>query len=146
MSRGGAAAVQPPLHGAIDETLTLVYRILFLLFVESRRLVPNHSPIYRRSYAMSRFCRAAARGAAVGLWDAFAATTRLSRMGCHTEDLRVVPFNGALFAKVAAPVLEARRRRASRDTIARTRDEALRQALVALGSRPGRGGLESINY
>src|SRR5690606_12428325 len=83
-SRGDAAVGQPPLHGAIDETLTLVYRILFLLFVESRRLVPNDSPIYRRSYAMSRFCRAAARGAAVGLWDAFAATTRLSRMGCHT--------------------------------------------------------------
>src|SRR5690606_36787729 len=79
--------------GAIDETLTLVYRILCLLSVESRRLVPNVSPIYWRSYALSRFCRAPARGAAVGLWDAFAATTRLSRMGCHPEDLRVAPFN-----------------------------------------------------
>lgn len=140
------AVVDRPSVNRFDETLTLVYRILFLLFAESRRLVPNHDPIYRESYAMSRFCQDAARGPVPGLWDAFAATSRLSRMGCRTEDMRVSPFNGALFARASAPTLERRRRRSRRTDDARMRDEAVRETLVALGSRRGRAGLEAINY
>jgi hypothetical protein len=131
---------------SFDEALTLVYRILFLLFAESRRLVPHDAPVYRDSYAISRFCREALDGPAPGLWDALAATSRLSRLGCHTADMSVAPFNGALFARASAPVLEQRRRRAARHVDGDNRDEAVRRTLVALGSRRTRAGIETINY
>lgn len=146
VARARRATTAAPASARLDETLTLVYRILFLLFVESRQLMPTDAAIYQRSYAMSRFCQAAAHGPVVGLWDAFAATSRLSRLGCHTPDLHVSPFNGALFAKSSAPSLEQRRRGSRRDSDARERDEAIRHALIALGSRRSRAGVESINY
>lgn len=137
-----------PAHApsSFDEALTLVYRVLFLLFAESRRLVPNDTPVYRDSYAVSRFCRDATDGAPTGLWDALGAASRLSRLGCDTNDMSVAPFNGALFARASAPVLERRRRRATRSVEVDDRDDAVRRTLVALGSRRTRDGLETINY
>ena len=129
----------------LDESLTFIYRILFLLFAESRHLVPYDDPVYRRAYAVSGFCRAAMDGDGQGLWDALAATTRLSRAGCHSPDLVMSPFNGALFARAAAPTLEQRRTTRPRGD-STGRDEALRGVLVALGSRAGRAGIETINY
>ena len=41
-----------PLAGAFEQALTIVYRILFLLFAETRRLVPVWHPVYRDSYSM----------------------------------------------------------------------------------------------
>ncbi len=45
------------LDGLHEQALTVVYRILFLLFAESRGLVPLWHPVYRRSYSI----RSAAR-------------------------------------------------------------------------------------
>ena len=92
-----------------DEALVIVYRILFLLFVEARDLVPRGHPIYGRAYSVSQLVREAlADRDAARVWDALAAITRLSRLGCRTDDLIVRPFNGRLFARRAAPSLEAR--------------------------------------
>ena len=88
-----------------DEALVIVYRILFLLFVEARDLVPRGHPIYGRAYSVGQLVREAlADREARGSWDALAAITRLSRLGCRTDDLIVRPFNGRLFARRAAPV------------------------------------------
>ncbi len=133
--------------GSLDEALTVVYRVLFLLFAESRDLVPRHHPIYKNAYAIATLCREAIGNRdARGLWDGLAAISRLSRAGCRTGDLIVRPFNGRLFALAAAPSLEApaSSRRSSRDAIAR--DAAIRHALVALATRPGRAGREDISY
>ncbi|HEX5217655.1 MAG TPA: N-6 DNA methylase [Vicinamibacterales bacterium] len=130
-----------------DEALTIVYRVLFLLFAESRDLVPRQHPIYRHAYALGPMCHAAAgAGDARGLWEGLAAITRLSRRGGRSDDLIVKPFNGRLFARDAAPSLEVRRavRRATSTTD--RRDRALQQALLALGSRPARGGRQEIHY
>ena len=127
--------------------LTVVFRILFLLFAESRRLVPVGHPIYANAYTVSGLCHEAQRpGRAAGLADSLAAITRLSRSGCRTGDLIVTPFNGALFARSAAPDLEARGRTGRLRRDADRRDNAIGQALIALGTRPGRGGRESIAY
>jgi hypothetical protein len=144
--------LQQARHAAADrrftEALTLVYRILFLLFAESRDLVPRHHPAYGRSYAMGALCRDAARDAheSVGLWDGLAAVTRLSRSGCDGTDLIVRPFNGRLFARASAPSLETRgaARVATRASV--RRDHAVAVALTALGTRPGAGGREEISY
>jgi hypothetical protein len=130
-----------------DEALTLVYRILFLLFAESRDLVPRDHPIYRGAYAIGGLCREAQRPElSTDLWDGLAAVTRLSRVGCEIDDLIVRPFNGHLFARRAAPSLEQRAtsRRHSRATAAR--DAAMRKTLVALATRLSPAGREEICY
>ena len=143
-----AAAHQRSHAATFDEALTVIYRILFLLFAESRHLVPRDQPIYSAAYAVTTLCRTAATDTAApsGLWESLAAVTRLSRSGCRTDDLIVRPFNGHLFARSAAPTLETpvRSRRGTRASA--IRDQAVREALVSLGTRAGRGGREEISY
>ena len=140
-------AIGPRKALATEETLTVIFRILFLLFAESRRLVPRDHPVYGPAYAVTELCRQALhRAHAPGLWESLAAISRLSRHGCRTEDLDVPPFNGALFARVAAPSLEARTRRATSGRRVDATDAAMRTVLVALGSRPGTAGREEISY
>ncbi len=132
---------------AFAESLTLVYRMLFLLFAESRDLVPRAHPVYGGAYALTPQCRRALRdGTGTGLWDGLAAATRLARGGCRIDDLEVAPFNGRLFARSSARSLEAGRPRARPDRRSATRDAAIARALAALGSRPGQAGRESISY
>ncbi len=128
----------------LDEALTIVYRILFLLFVESRELVPVRVPVYGNAYALGTLGREARAVDAAGLWEGLAAVTRLSRAGCQTDELIVRPFNGRLFARAAAPLLEKLMPPAGR--AARALDTAARRALIALASRPGAAGREEINY
>ena len=130
-----------------DEALTIVYRILFLLFAESRHLVPSDDPVYASAYAVGLLCRESiAVDRPPGVWQGLAAITRLSRQGVHTEDTIVAPFNGALFARASAPSLETRERPKPRAHFSSTHDAALGAALAALGSRPGRTGREEIAY
>lgn len=132
---------------SLDESLTLVYRILFLLFAESRDLVPRSHPVYRAAYLIGPQCRDAARGGATtGLWDGLAAITRLSRLGCRVDDLVVSPFNGRLFARSSARTLETGRPTARSSSLSTRRDAAMARALAALGTRRGPAGLEGINY
>ena len=65
-----------------DESLTVVYRVLFLMFAESRGLVPNWHPIYRESYTVESLRERAERpGKVPGLWEALQAIARLAHNG-----------------------------------------------------------------
>ena len=146
-----ALTSMPPRQGTpaerFGEALTLVYRILFLLFAESRDLVPCRHPVYRGAYAVGTLCREARNpNPPAGLWDGLAAITRLSRAGCHTDDLIVRPFNGRLFARRAAPSLERAGSAARPTPAALTRDAAMRTTLLALATRLGPAGREDIAY
>ncbi len=135
LPRGLAGTRSASRAAPLDEALTIVYRLLFLFFAESRELVPCGHRVYREAYAVGRLAHEASRGGqATGLWQALAAITRLSRVGCHTDDLIVTPFNGRLFARSAAPSLE-RDRRLRPGRIAAARDRAMHDALVALATR-----------
>ena len=137
-----------------EQALTIVYRMLFLLFAEARALVPLWHPIFRDSYSVEAL-RDIAEGpafaqrpgvelrrgrpqAAVGFWDALRAIARLAHAGCRAGDLRVTPFNGRLFSPARTPLAERRG----------LDDEAARQAVRALSSRPttDRAGRERIAY
>jgi hypothetical protein len=134
----GRGAVQP-LDIPFEQALTIVYRILFLLFAEARGLVPLWHPVYRESYSVEALRSAAERPqTAVGLWDALRAIARLAHTGCRAGDLRVTPFNGRLFAPAWTPLAERRD----------LDDEAARRALLALSTRPSpdRAGRERIAY
>jgi hypothetical protein len=136
-----------PVVSRFDEALTLIYRVLFLLFAESRGLLPHKHPVYGPGYALGPLCREAAGHEPVpGLWDGLAAITRLSRSGCDTHDLIVRPFNGRLFARASAPSLEGRTAARLATPASRRRDAALTAAIAALGTRRGPAGREEISY
>ena len=108
-----------------DESLTVVYRILFLMFAESRGLVPNWHPIYRESYTVESLRERVERpGRVPGLWEALQAIARLAHAGCRAGSLVVPPFNGRLFSPDRAPIAES----------CAVDDEVARGALLALST------------
>src|SRR4051812_31935204 len=124
---------------SFEQALTIVYRILFLLFAEARGLVPVWHPVYRNSYSVAMLGVLAERtGRAHGLWSALRAIARLAHSGCRAGDLRVTPFNGRLFAPAGTPLAERRD----------LDDEAARRALLSLTTRPSAdgGARERIAY
>jgi len=98
--RGQAAAAQ-----LFEEALTVVYRILFLQFAESRGLVPTWHPTYREAYTIDSLRAAVQGGDPRGTWDALQAIARLAHRGARAGDLTVVPFNGRLFSPAHAPIV-----------------------------------------
>ena len=126
-------------HDAFEQALTIVYRILFLLFAEARCLVPVWHPVYRESYTLDAMCDAAARSTrAAGSWDTLRAIGRLAHAWCRAGELRVTPFNGRLFAPSRTPLAERRD----------LDDEAARRAVLALSTQPSADGAgrERIAY
>jgi hypothetical protein len=119
------------------DALTVVYRILFLLFAEARGLVPQWHPVYRDSYTIESLRPAAeSRASPAGLWQALQAIARLAHRGCTAGTLRVVPFNGRLFAPAAAPLADS----------FRLDDRVARDVLLAVTTRPGTDRRERISY
>src|SRR5205823_5100512 len=111
---------------SFEQALTIVYRLLFLLFAEARGLVPLWHPVYRESYSIEAL-RTVAEGSRppVGLWDALRAIARLAHAGCRAGDLRVTPFNGRLFAPWRTPLADRRN----------LDDAAATRAVLALSTR-----------
>jgi hypothetical protein len=132
-------SARPLVDSAFEQALTIVYRLLFLLFAEARNLVPLWHPVYRERYSLETLRSALERGGtALGLWDALRAVSRLAHAGCRAGDLRVTAFNGRLFAPARTPLAERRN----------LDDDAARRALLALATRPAadRSGRERIAY
>ena len=116
--------------GAFEQALTVVYRILFLLFAEARALVPMWHPIYRESYSLEALREAAERSPmSTGLWDALRAVSRMAHAGCHAGDLRVTA--------VQRPAVRRRRgRRWPSAAISTVTRSAGRSCRWARGPRP----------
>ena len=112
--------------GERSGALTLVFRVLFLLYAESRALVPVWHPVYRESYSLDALSAAIDRGEPpTGFWETLLAISALAHRGCRIDDLHVVPFNGRLFA----PGVLLR-------TPRRQRDATVRDVLLDLTIRP----------
>lgn len=108
-----------------DESLTVVYRVLFLMFAESRSLVPNWHPLYRDSYTVEALRERAERpGKVPGLWEALQAIARLAHKGCRAGSLVVPAFNGRLFSPARSPIADS----------CAVDDEVARRALLALST------------
>ncbi len=129
-------APQDPL-GLLDESLTVVYRILFLLFAEARGLVPKWHPTYRDSYTIESLRETVERlPRPRGLWHSLQAIARLAHRGCRAGTLRVPPFNGRLFSPSHAPLAES----------LELDDAAVREAVMALTTRAAAGERQRIAY
>src|SRR5262252_10257276 len=133
------AAGDRDLDAAFEQALTIVYRILFLLFAEARALVPLWHPVYRESYSVESMRDQAERPKpTAGLWDALRAIARLAHSGCRAGDLRVTAFNGRLFAPARTPLADRRD----------LDEDAAKRAVAALSTRPAADGAgrERIAY
>jgi hypothetical protein len=136
--RGGARRPGADFAAAtFDESLIVIYRILFLLFAEARGLVPKWHPTYRESYTIEAL-QPAVDGLTrpAGLWESLQAIARLAHRGCRAGSLSVPPFNGRLFSPSYAPLADS----------VRLDDETVRSALAALTTRRGAAGPERIAY
>ena len=82
-----------------EQALTVLYRVLFLLFAEARGLVPVWHQIYRDSYSIAGIVTTLLAGRRyAGLWKAIQAISRLAHAGCSAGELNVTAFNGRLFS------------------------------------------------
>jgi hypothetical protein len=124
-------------QAAFEQALTVVYRLLFLLFAEARALVPVWHHVYRDAYTIDSLCRRMlATRRPPGLWKAIQAIARLAHHGCRAGDLVVTPFNGRLFSPKVAPLAE----------YGRVSDAAVAHAIESLTTTGGKGGRERIAY
>jgi len=127
------APPNPPLPVLFEQSLTIIYRILFLLFAEARRLVPTWHPVYRDAYSIETL-RALAEEpdprAVVGAWETLQAISRLAHRGCHAGSLVVTPFNGRLFSPARTPLAES----------GRLDDGVARQTIMALSTHDAGAG------
>jgi hypothetical protein len=96
------------LKAGFEESLTIVYRILFLLFAESRGLVPAWHPVYRDAYTVGSLVDASMKGRPRGLWQALQAISRVAHEGCAAGSLVVPAFNGRLFSPARSPMADTR--------------------------------------
>jgi hypothetical protein len=126
----------PSLAATLDQGLTVVYRILFLLFAEARGMVPTWHELYRDAYSIEMLTHAAMRGRTRGLWPALRAISRLAHSGCTAGDLSVTAFNGRLFSPRHAPLIEQRR----------VPDSVAAAVLLALATQRTAGGRRRISY
>jgi hypothetical protein len=124
-------------RAAFEQAVTVVYRLLFLLFAEARAMVPTWHQIYRDSYTVDALCRQAlTTPARPGLWKGLQAITRLAHRGCRAGDLVVTPFNGRLFSPAHTPLAER----------TQVSERAVGHALVSLATTSNRGSRERIAY
>lgn len=133
----GRAGGHPDDRGVFDQSLTIVYRLLFLLFAEARGLVPMWHHLYRDAYSMDALCeRLLDDPRAHGVWSTVQAMSRLAHAGCVVDDLRVTAFNGRLFAPGRTPLGESRR----------VADGAAARAVLALGTTASRAGRQRVAF
>jgi len=98
--------------------VTVMMRVVFLLFAEERRLLPSDDSRYDAAYSVSRLVELLERRAAVageqtlehrtGAWHRLLALTRALHSGVAHEDLRLPPYGGGLFDPDRYPWLEGR--------------------------------------
>ena len=121
---------------AFDQSLTIVYRVLFLLFAEAHALVPVWNELYREAYTIDALTGRAIQSSPRGLWSALQAISRLAHSGCKAGDLDVTAFNGRLFSPRHSPLIEQRR----------VPDAVVRDVLLSLATEVTRQGRRRISY
>jgi len=98
--------------------VTVMMRVVFLLFAEERRLLPSDDARYDTAYSVGRLVEQLEQRAAVhgeqtlehrtGAWHRMLALARALHGGVAHEDLRLPPYGGGLFDPDRFPWLEGR--------------------------------------
>jgi hypothetical protein len=93
------------------EGLVFLYRLLFILYAESRALLPIGNKTYRESYSMEslRDLVDETENLLPGeyrIWKSLRALFMMIRDGIDAGDLLLYPYNGGLFSKKETPLLD----------------------------------------
>ena len=128
---------QTPL-ALFEQSLTVLYRVLFLLFAEARGLVPMWHPVYRERYSIEAIVATLIAGRRYrGVWHAVLAISRLAHAGCAAGELRMTAFNGRLFAPTQSAAFDR----------TRIEDTVMGAAVMAVGTTRSRStGRVRISY
>lgn len=99
--------------------VTVMMRVVFLLFAEERRLLPSDDALYVSAYSVSRLVDQLESQASLlgeqalehrtGAWHRLLAVTRAVHQGVAHEDLRMPAYGGSMFDPNRFPWLEGRR-------------------------------------
>jgi hypothetical protein len=127
-----------------EQSLILMYRLLFVLYAESRALLPVDNEIYRDSYSLEPLRDEIERPGntylpdSFRLWETIQSLFRLIHRGCNTTRLVVPAYNGELFRPESTALLNA----------LRVPDDALAEVLRQLSMTPPTRdrGRERISY
>ena len=116
----------------LEQSLTVLYRVLFLLFAEARGLVPVWHPVYRDRYTIDSIVTTLLTGRRYrGVWLAINAISRLAHAGCTAGELKVTAFNGRLFAPTGTGVFDRER----------IDDAVMAKAVLAVSTTPPARGV-----
>ena len=115
-----------------DGVVTVMMRLVFLLFAEERRLLPNDDDVYVAAYSVGRLVEqleaaeslagAQALEHRTGAWHRLLAVSRALHAGIAHEDLRLPAYGGGLFDPDRFPWLEGRVAGRAEDAAARPPD------------------------
>jgi len=115
-----------------DGVVTVMMRLVFLLFAEERRLLPSDDDVYVAAYSVGRLveqleaAESLAGGQALehrtGAWHRLLAVSRALHAGIAHEDLRLPAYGGGLFDPDRFPWLEGRVAGGAEDAAARPPD------------------------
>ena len=111
----------------LEQSLTVLYRVLFLLFAEARGLVPVWHPVYRDRYTIESIVSTLLAGRRYrGVWAAINAISRLAHAGCTAGELKVTAFNGRLFSPSGTGAFEGEA----------IDDEVMAKAVLSISTTP----------
>ena len=133
-----ASSSKRPPQLLFEQSLTVVYRMLFLLFAEARTLVPMWHAVYRERYTIDAIVSAVMEGRRYrGTWDTVQAISRLAHAGCLAGELKVTPFNGRLFSPAHSTAFDQ----------TRIGDDVMSEAVLGIATTStGGGGRTRIRY
>lgn len=134
-------------HQAYVGAVTVMMRVVFLLFAEERHLLPIDDPIYQAHYSASRLVngleeRASEPGGEAALaythvaWHQLLALFRAIHRGVRGASLRLPPYDGSLFDPDLHPWLEGRF----------TRHDDIRTELLLIDDRTVLHMLKAVQY
>ena len=115
------AAGQDHIHRGL---VTVLLRLVFLLYAEDRALLPVDDPLYEEHYSVAkladqladqRLLQPEAMAGRFGAWSRLLTLYRLVHKGAEHGDLRLPPRQGELFDPDAYPFLEGRSTRSQWD-------------------------------
>ena len=131
------SAHRRPVPDLFEQSLTIVYRVLFLLFAEARGLVPLWHPVYRDRYSIDAIVTALMAGRRYrGMWQGIIAISRLAHAGCTAGELKVTAFNGRLFSPAHSTAFDR----------APIKDDVMARAVRAVSTTSENGALHRIAY
>ncbi len=91
------------------ELLSVLYRMLFLLFAEQRGMLAGSTPLYDETYSLTHLRALVEEGGVEGrksdLWEGLKATFRAFSSPELASLLGVYPYNGQLFDATRTPLL-----------------------------------------